>query len=334
MTSRFCPYLAWLRAFRRALLAASAVVLALGVPAAAAYPDKPIRLVWPFAPGGTGEAIGRVLANDLTARLGQPVIVDSKPGAAGIVGFQIVKQAPPDGYTLLLGTITPLALAPALRKDLPYDPLKDFVPIAMTVTSPYVLLVDANTGPRTLAELAEIAKTQPNRLNYASTGNATPSHLLAGLFNLLNGSTMVHVPYKGNAPALTGIIGGETQMLFSSTDGLTHVTSGRLRALAVTGKRRLAAAPGIPTAAEAGMPDLVLDSWYGLMAPAGTPREIVERLQRETAAALASRTVRDQLTALSVDVVPDTTSAYFAEQIRAEQARWKPVVEAAGIKAE
>jgi tripartite-type tricarboxylate transporter receptor subunit TctC len=321
-----------MKMIRRAALAALvALAAAAQAPAFAAWPDKPIRLIWPYAAGGLGNNLARLLTEGLTERLGQPVVIDIRPGAGGTLGSTVLKNAAPDGYTIMLGTIAPLALAPGLYKNLPYDPVKDFEPIAMTFVGPNIVVVSASSPIKTFAELVAYARANPGKLAYGTAGNGSTFQLTAGLFSQLTHGQMVNVPYKGGAPAFMALLGNEIQVVFGNTDSLPHVAAGKMRALAVMSPKRTPVAPNIPTTAELGMPELMLESWYGLVAPAGTPREIIERLNRETAAVLASPKVQEQLKTLSTEVARDTSAATFGKTIASEIARWRPVIQAAGI---
>jgi tripartite-type tricarboxylate transporter receptor subunit TctC len=320
---------------RRAVLALLATAAALWQsPALAAWPEKPIRMVWPFAAGGLGANLARILADGLSQRLGQPVIVDAKPGGGGILAFQFTKTAPPDGYIIMLGTNSTSTLVPSMVKDLPFDPVKDFEHISMVYTGGNAIVVRADSTIKSFADLRAQAKANPGKLTYGSAGNGTTFHLMPAMFDHINGSKMVHVPYKGGAPAYMGLLGGDTSVVFGDLSSLPHVQAGKMRALAVLSKKRLSAVPDVPTTAELGMPELVMESFYGLFAPLGTPKDILERLNRETAAVLASPAAQAQLKTLSMDAAPDTTPKYFVDQIRSEQVRWRPVIQAGNITAD
>ena len=308
--------------------------LALAAPGAqAAWPDKPIKLIWPYAAGGLGYNLSRLITDGLTERLGQPVIIDVKPGAGGTLGAGQLKLAAPDGYTIMMGTIAPLSLAPGLYgKALSYDPMKDFEPIAITFVGPNIIVVNANSPIKSFADLVAYAKANPGKLTYGTAGNGSTFQLTAGLFSQLTKGEMINVPYRGGAPAFMALLGGDVSAVFGNTDSLPHVQAGKLRALAVMSPRRISFAPDIPTTAELGMPELMLESWYGLVAPAGTPREIIDRLNKETAAVLATPKVKEALKTLNTEASRDTSAATMKKTIAAEIARWRPVIEKAGIK--
>lgn len=308
--------------------------LALAAPGAqAAWPDKPIKLIWPYAAGGLGYNLSRLITDGLTERLGQPVIIDVKPGAGGTLGAGQLKLAAPDGYTIMMGTIAPLSLAPGLYgKALSYDPMKDFEPIAITFVGPNIIVVNANSPIKSFADLVAYAKANPGKLTYGTAGNGSTFQLTAGLFSQLTKGEMINVPYRGGAPAFMALLGGDVSAVFGNTDSLPHVQAGKLRALAVMSPRRISFAPDIPTTAELGMPELMLESWYGLVAPAGTPREIIDRLNKETAAVLATPKVQEALKTLNTEASRDTSAATMKKTIAAEIARWRPVIEKAGIK--
>lgn len=315
---------------RRAFVAALALA---ALPAFAAYPDRPIKLIWPYAAGGLGYNLSRLITDGLTERLGQPVVIDVKPGAGGTLGAGQLKLAAPDGYTIMMGTIAPLALAPGLYgSKLAYDPTKDFEPIAMTFVGPNIIVVNADSPFKTFGALAAYARTNPGRLSYGTAGNGSTFHLTAGLFSQITKGQMVNVPYKGGAPAFMALLAKEVDTVFGTTDSLPHVEAGKMRALAVMSPKRISFAPDIPTTAELGMPELMLESWYGLVAPAGTPKAIIDRLNTETAAVLRTPKVQAALKTLKTEAARDTSSATMKKTIAAEITRWKPVIEQAGIK--
>ena len=323
---------------RRHFLAA--VVLALPLVAAAqAWPTKPVRIVVPFAAGGTTDILARALAPELQKVFGQPFIVDNKPGAGGNSGAAEVAKAVPDGHTLLMGTVGTHAINVALYPKMPYDPIKDFIPITLVAGVPNVLVLNpANAqkvGIDSVPALIRYARANPGKLNMASSGNGTSIHLAGELFKSMTGSYMVHFPYRGSSPALLDLIGGNTDLMFDNLpSALPQIKAGKLKALAVTSATRSAAVPDLPTIEEAGGPALKgydATSWFGLLAPAGTPMEVVNRVQQETAKALASPVLKERL--LAQGAIPGGNApAEFARFIAAETAKWAKVVKAAGAK--
>ena len=315
------------------MLKIAAVLLALSVPVAAQdYPTKPIRLIIPFPPGGSNDVVGRMIALQLGERLGRQVIVDNRGGAGGIIGTEAASKAAPDGYTLLIISIAH-AVSPWLYK-LQYDPIKSFVPVSILASGPNVLVVHPSLGVHSVTELIALAKEKPGQLNYASAGIGSFQHLGGELFKLTAGINMVHVPYKGGGPAMTDVLGGYTKIMFSSMVQTTpFVLNGQLRALGTSGARRNPALPDVPTIAEAGLPGYEATNWWGVVAPAGTPPEIVEKLHTEIAAVQESPKTKEQFAAQGADIV-QMTSAEFGSFIEKEINKWERVVKEAGIKAE
>jgi tripartite-type tricarboxylate transporter receptor subunit TctC len=316
----------------RFLLAAIAV-LGCAFAHAAEYPAKPVRLVVPFAPGGGNDALARLIAQKLSASLGQQVVVDNRPGAGGITGTEQVAHAPPDGYTLLLGFVGPLTMSPGMQK-VGYDPLKDFAPISLVAQGYQVLAVNPAVPARNVQELVTLARAKPGALNYASGGQGTPLHLVPELFKQSAGVDIVHVPYKGSGPAATAVLSNDAQMMFGSMVATVPlVKAGRLRALAVSSPRRVDALPDVPTLAEAGYPGVEASSWYAILAPAGTPATIVDRLSAEVARAVDSPEFRDVLAKQGQE--PESSSPEkLAAFMRVELEKWTRVVKTAGIKPE
>jgi tripartite-type tricarboxylate transporter receptor subunit TctC len=320
------------REFTRALAAAA---LAGAWPAAAqsAYPDRPIRFIAPYPPGGTTDLISRVIAQKLHGDLGQPVVVENRAGAGGNLGTDLAAKSPPDGYTVLLAAMGPMSVNPTLYGALPYDPLKDLAPVAQITAFPMVLLVNNEFPAKTLAEFIQYVKSQPpGSLNYASAGNGTPEHLAAELFKTQTGTQMTHVPYKGAAAAMTDVISGRVPIMFEIAGGAVgHLKAGRLRPLAVTGTTRLASFPDIPTFAEAGLPEYTFTAWHGIAVPAGTPRPVIDRLNQSIRKAMADPDVRqrwDDIASLNVAGTPEA----FGELIRVETVRLGKVVKDSGAK--
>ena len=320
----------------RALLAALFVVtLAGALPVCAQeYPRKPIRLIVPFAPGGGNDTVARAISQSAGASLGQPVVVDNRAGAGGILGAELAAKSPADGYTLFLGGVGSHAVNPNLHAKLPYDPVKDFAPITLIASAPSVLVVNPSLPARTLAEFTALAKASPGRINYASNGNGSSAQLAAVLYESMAGVQMVHVPYKGLAPALVDLLAGEVQAMFSSVVAIVpNIKAGRLRALAVTGKRRAALLPEVPTLDESGVPGYEAGSWYGILAPAGTPQAVVAKLHKAIVRALAQPEVRERLVSEGAEVIGSTPEA-FAAHITAELARMGKLIRDAGIRME
>jgi tripartite-type tricarboxylate transporter receptor subunit TctC len=315
------------------MLKIAAALLALSAPVAAQdYPTKPIRLIIPFPPGGSNDVVGRMIALQLGERLGRQVIVDNRGGAGGIIGTEAASKAAPDGYTLLIISIAH-AVSPWLYK-LQYDPIKSFVPVSILASGPNVLVVHPSLPVHSVTELIALAKEKPGQLNYASAGIGSFQHLGGELFKLTAGINMVHVPYKGGGPAMTDVLGGYTKIMFSSLVQTTpFVLNGQLRALGTSGTKRNPALPDVPTIAEAGLPGYEATNWWGVVAPAGTPTAIVEKLHNEIASVQNSPQTREQFAAQGADIV-QMTSAEFGTFIEKEINKWERVVKEAGIKAE
>ena len=317
-----------LRALALGLLAAP--FLALAQP----YPNKPIELVVPYPPGGTVEGMARIVADKLTKSLGQPVLVVTKPGAAGNIGSAYVAKSKPDGYTLVLGTQSSHGTNWDLFKNMPYNPVTDFAPITNIASSPLVLVINPKLPPKTAQELVAYIKTTPDKRNYASTSVGGLAHLSGEMFKRAIGVDLTHVPYKGSGPAKTDVIGGHVLMMFDNTaSALPAVNGGQLRALAVTSGTRNRGAPTLPTMIEAGFPDFIAEGWYGLFAPANTPADIVDRLNREMVALLKQPDVVERFNTLGLDIIANSPRE-FAAQIKADMARLGKVIKDAGITAE
>ncbi len=297
------------------------------------WPDRPVRLLVPFAPGGGVDTFARTISPRLSAALGQQWVIDNRPGAAGNIATEIVVKANPDGHTVLLGQGTTLTVNPTLYK-LPFDVANDLRPVVMLTASQYMMVVHPSLSAKSLREFIALAKAKPGAFNYGSTGVGSPLHLAAELFKTRAGIEMAHVPYKGGAPAVAAVLGGEIQALVVSLpSALPHVRTGRLIGLAVTGPARSAVAPDIPTIAESGFPGFEVTSWYGLLVPAKTPERIVIALQDEALKAVQLSEVREQLARQGLDITT-RNATQFAAQIRAETALWAKLVKAAGIRTE
>lgn len=314
------------------------VALLLGVtsiPAPAQeYPSGPIRIVVPFSAGGTADLLARRIGQKMSEGLGRQVIVENRVGAGGNIGADLVAKARPDGYTLLMGTVSTHAINPNLYPKMPYDPVKSFAPISLVATLPNLLVVHPSVPARNVKELIALAKAKPGDLAFASAGNGTTQHLAGELFKKMANVDMMHVPYKGNAPAVTDLVGGQVQVMFDNIPiSLQQVRGGRLRALAITGPRRSSVLPDIPTISEAALPGYLITSWFGLYAPAGTPPEIVERLSKEANKALAIKELRQQLTDQGIEPAGGTPSQ-FAVFMKSELERWGKIVRESGARVE
>lgn len=315
------------------LLVSCTVALASVTSHAQPYPNRPVRIVMAFPPGGTADALLRPLAAKLGERLGQPVVIDSKPGANGNVGTEIVAKAPPDGYTLILGGIGPFATNSALY-PMAFDPVKDFVPVTLLAFIPNVLVVDQATAFNSVADVVAEAKRNPGKLSYGSSGAGSSNQLAAELFKQTAGVDIVHVPYKGGAPAQVDIMGGRLTMMFDSMPAASPlVQSKKLKALAVTSRARQPSMPEVPTMLELGYPNFVTASWFGILAPAGTPPDIVAILNREIVAAMALPELRERYASQGLDVSTGTADQFKAF-MAAETAKWHRVMKEAGIKAD
>ena len=299
---------------------------------AQAWPAKPIKWVVPFAPGGTTDILARTIGDKLAIALGQPVIIENKPGAGGGLGADFVAKAAPDGYTILGGTISTNAINASLYKDLPYDPVKDFIPITLIARVPNMLVVNNDVPAKTVAELIALMKKSPGKYTFASSGNGTSQHLSGELFKGMAGVDMQHIPYKGSPPALQDVMGGNVTMTFDNiTTAWTLAKGGKLRALAVTTAKRSPAAPDVPTIAEAGVIGYEIGSWQGVFAPAGTPPAIVKRLNTEIVKIINSPEVQDKLLALGAEPVGNSTEEFTAF-VKTEVVKWGDVVKKSGAR--
>jgi tripartite-type tricarboxylate transporter receptor subunit TctC len=320
---------------KRIPMAALAAAFVLSQPAGAqpSYPAKPVRLVVPSAPGGGTDITARVMAPKLSEFLGQQVVVENRAGAGTMIGGEVVARSAPDGYTLLMG-ISTLAINPAMYKKVPYDALKDFAPVTQAVSLPNLLVVHPSLPVRTVKELVAFAKARPGQLQFASAGVGTNPHLAAELFLSMTGTKMLHVPYKGSGAGVIDVIAGHVPVMTPSIlTGLPYAKTGRLRALGVTSAKRAGGAPDIPTIAEAGVPGYEAVQWFGILAPAGTPRPVIDRVHREAVRVLQSADIRERLRADGADPVASTPEE-FAAFLRSETAKWAKVVKAVGIQPE
>jgi len=318
------------------LLLAACIAAALAPLAAHSqqYPARPIRWVMPSPAGGSIDTVSRTLAQHASARLGQQVVVDNRTGAGGTIGAEIGAKAPADGYTIVNGGEGTLVVSPLLRKNLPYDPLRDFAPVTQLVAINYILFSHPAAPFGTVSELLAVARTRPGQLDYASGGTGSAPHMLAELFKFRTGVNIQHVAYKGSSPAINDVLGGQVQLMFSGLPSvLAQIKAGKLRGIAVTSKHRLAAVPDVPTFAEAGVKDFEKSPWFGLLAPARTPQSVVDRLFREFSAVLREPSVREFLDRGGVEPV-GSTPAEFAAHIRRELNEWREVIARTGIRAD
>jgi tripartite-type tricarboxylate transporter receptor subunit TctC len=314
-------------------LAASLAVLASPLaPAQSSYPAQPIRIVVPFPPGGATDIMARAAAQKMNEAWKQSVVVDNRPGAGGNIGSELVAKAPADGYTLEMGTVGTHAINASLYAKMPYDHVKDFTPIVLVAAVPNVLVVHPSVPVNSVQELIAYAKANPGKINFASSGAGTSIHLSGELFKVMAGVQMTHVPYKGSAPALTDLLGGQVQIMFDNLPpSLPHIKAGKLKALAVTTLERAPALPDVPTIAESGLPGFDSSSWFGLLAPAGTSREIVVKVNGEIARWLATPEAKEKLTSIGA-IAKGGTPEDFVQHIASETAKWQKVVKESGAK--
>lgn len=317
---------------RRTLLLAAALAALPMAASAQGYPSKPIRFVVPYPPGGPLDTISRLLGQKVAEGMNQPVIVENKPGAGGNIGADFVAKSLADGHTILMGAVATHAINPTLYAKIPYDPVRDFAPITQVASTPNVLVVNPSLPVASVAELITYAKANPGKLNFGSGSTGSAGHLAGELFNSLAGVKMAHIPYKGAAPAMQDLIGGQIHLMFDNlASSLTQVRAGRVKALAVTTARRSSLAPELPTVAESGLAGFDISTWFGIFAPAGTPREAVARLHSEFTRALAAPDVREKMLNMGAEPVGNTP-AEFATFIRAEAEKYARVIKASGAR--
>lgn len=318
-----------------ALAASLCVAALLSVASAAhaqAWPTKPVRLIVPFPPGGSADILARAIGQKVGDGLGQPIVIDNRPGAGTAIGAEATAKAAPDGYTIMIGTVSSHAINPSLGAGVKYDPVKDFAPVSLVASIPFALLAHPSLAARSVPELVALAKSKPGALNFSSAGNGTSNHLAGELFKRMTGTFMVHIPYKGSAPALADMIAGQVQLMFDLVlTAAPHVKSGAARALAVTGRERSAALPGVPTVAESGVPGYEVSAWFGFFAPAGTPTAVVNALNAETVRAMQQPDLRARLASLGADPLTSTPDQ-FAAFVKDELAKWAGVVKSSGMK--
>lgn len=323
-----------MRFWQLLIVSVVACAIAAGASAQQPYPNKSIRLIVGFAPGGNTDTVGRLVGQKLGERLGTQVIIDNRGGAGGTIGTELAARANPDGYTLTMGTTTTHAIAVAAYSKLTYDPVKEFAPIALVAIAPYLLVVNSKIAVRDLKEFVALVKSQPGKMNYGSAGQATTTHLVMATLTTRAGLDMTHVPFKGNGPATTAVLGGEVQALFGAVPPLLpHVSTGRVRALAVSSAKRLPSLPDVPSVGEAGFPGFNVTLWLGFFAPTGTPPAVLKRLESELVQIAASAEMKEQMSRQGLDA-HGAGSAELAKLLKTEIVNYKTVFKSAGIKME
>ena len=314
------------------LLAALGLACVVSLASAQSWPSKPIRFVVPYPPGGPLDTVARLLGQKVSEGVKQPVVVDNKPGAGGNIGADTVAKSPPDGYTILMGAVATHAINPTLYASIPYDAVRDFQPVTQVASTPNVLIVNNSVPVANVREFIAYAKANPGKLNFGSGSTGSAGHLAGELFKAMAGVNMVHVPYKGAAPAMQDLIGGQVQLMFDNfASANTQVKAGKVKALAVTTAKRSALAPDLPTIAESGLAGFDINTWFGIFVPAGTPRDVVERLHAEFTKALATPDVRERLTNLGAEPVGNRPEE-FAAYIKSEGEKYARVIKASGAK--
>lgn len=316
----------------RLLLAAALLSLSVPFAKAQSYPSKPIHFIVGFAPGGSADVMARLLGSKLSETMGQPVITENKPGAAGTLGAGFVARSAPDGYNLLVGSVSNVVISASTMPQLPFDPVKDFAPVTLTASIPLVLVVNPAVPANSVKELIALAKSKPGQLNYASGGNGVSNHLAGELFNRMASVNMVHVPYKGDGPGVAAVVAGEAQLMFATiSTAMPHVKSGRLRALAVGTAQRVSAVADLPTISEAAVSGYEVNVWNGILAPAGTPKEIIAKLHKEITAVLQLPDMKARLAGLGYELVASTPEQ-LGSVIKADIVKWPKIAKEAGAK--
>lgn len=319
------------------IITRAACALLLSAPALAAgqaYPERPIRIVVPFSAGGSADVFARALGNKLSEAWGQQVVIDNRAGSGGVIGTEIAAAAPRDGYTLMMGNTANLAINPALYRKLPFDVVRDFAPITLVAAAPYVMVVPTSLGVSNTREFLALAKAKPGQMNYASLGSGSASHLTGELLQSMAGIKLTHVPYKTLGTVLTDLISGQVQLFFlGMVSAQSQIKGGRMRAIGVTGPKRSPAVPDLPTVAESGVPGYDVVAWYGLLAPAGTPRPIVLKINAEVKRIVELPDLRDRLSAEGAEVMASTPEQ-FAAYLKTEMVKWAKVVQASGARTE
>jgi tripartite-type tricarboxylate transporter receptor subunit TctC len=295
------------------------------------YPLKPIEFVVPYAPGGFADSLARLIGESMSKTLGQAVVVQNRPGANGNIASSFVARAPADGHTILLSTVSTMTINPFLYKNTGFDPIRDFSPVALLLSTANVVVVNPNSGITTLKGLIERARANPGKLTFGSSGNGSTIHLSGELFKQMVGVDMQHVPYKGGAPALVDLLGGRLTTIFSDTSAIQHIQAGRLVPLAVTSEKRIDALPEVPTAIEAGIPGYAVDAWYGVVVPKATPAAVVTRLNAAIANALKTPEIKEKLAATGAKPMENTSSDHFTNVIQADMVKWSRVIKTSNI---
>ncbi len=321
-----------MRRLALALIAALAIGT-VGAAQAQTYPSRPVKFVVPYPPGGAADILARLIGQRLSEKLGQPVVIENKPGAGTAIGTDMVAKSAPDGTTILMGTVSSHALAPAMNANVGYDPVKDFAPISLVASLPFILVVHPSVPAKSVGDLVALAKKEPGKLNCSSAGNGTSNHLACELFKSMTGTNIVHVPYRGSAPALADVIAGQVTMMFDLTlTSLPQIQNGSVRGLAITTAKRSQLAPDLPTVSESGVPGYAVDAWFGVFAPAKTPDAIVNRLNGEIVGIMKLPEMREKLAAQGAEPLT-STPAEFASYVRDEAAKWSKVIKQSGISA-